>query len=284
MVVSWNSAQVIESCLHSANAAHPTEIVVVDNHSLDQTVSMVRQSFPSVRIIPLAYNSGFAHACNVGVACTQAPYVLFLNDDASLAPSYLTQLWQALEARPDAASATGKLLRPVGAGSAAVIDSAGLELLKFALRPQDRGQGQPDCGQYDQAEDIFGPSGAAALYRRAAFGHSDNGPFDTSFFAYYEDVDLAWRLANLGWRHLYVPTAQARHGRRGPTDKPAPIQARAFINRYRTWIKNEAPLNFAAYAPLALAWELGRLARLGVARPALLRHMARDLAHRWLSF
>lgn len=278
VVVSWNSAGVLEACLRSALAQSPAEVVVVDNASTDSTVARWRHAFPSVRFIPMATNVGFAPGCNVGVACTQSPYVLFLNDDAELQPGYLPTLIHALEARPELASATGKLV--CVRGGQRTIDSAGIELGAYALRPLDRGHGEPDLGQYDAAEDIFGPSGAAALFRRSAFaalGPQEGEPFDARLFAYYEDVDLAWRLNRRGWRHAYVPTAVAHHGRRGPGNKPLAISARAFTNRYRVWRKNETWRGFARYAPLAIPWELVRLARLGRRNPRLLARILIEL-------
>jgi GT2 family glycosyltransferase len=273
VVVAWNSAAAIESCLRAALAAGPAEVVVVDNNSQDTTASLVTQRFPSVRLIPLAENTGFAHGCNVGIACTGAPYVLFLNDDAELTPTYLSVLLATLQAMPQAASAVGKLLR--GPGQPATLDSAGLVLHRYALRPQDRGQGELDRGQYDTPQTLFGPSGAAALYRRRALDSActatDPSPFDAKLFAYYEDVDLAWRLGRQGWTHLYVPTAIAYHGRRGPRHKPRAIAAQAFVNRYRVWRKNEPLGKFLAYAPVALAWEAARLARLCCKNPRLVK-------------
>ena len=74
-------------------------------------------------------------------------------------------------------------------------------------------------------KEAFGPSAAAALYRREAL--EEVGGLDETLFAYYEDVDLAWQLGNRGWRHLYRPEVVARHERRGPDEKPAAIAARA---------------------------------------------------------
>jgi GT2 family glycosyltransferase len=273
VVVSWNSAAAIEGCLRAALAAGPAEILVVDNNSQDTTASLVTKHFPSVRLIPLADNTGFAHGCNVGIACSTAPYVLFLNDDAELTPDYLTTLVTALQVQPRAASAVGKLLR--GHGQPATVDSAGLVLYRCALRPQDRGQGEVDRGQYDTPQSHFGPSGAAALYRRTALQSActatDPSPFDATLFAYYEDVDLAWRLGRQGWTHLYVPAAVAIHGRRGPQQKPRSIAAQAFRNRYRVWRKNEPLGRFIMYAPIALAWEAARLTKLCWRNPHLLK-------------
>jgi GT2 family glycosyltransferase len=268
VVVTWNSAHEVEDCLRSALAEDPAEVVVVDNGSADATAEKVRAEFPAVGIVALAENRGFAAGCNLGLSETKAPYVLFLNADARLAPGYLHVLLAELTSNPRAASATGKLVWE--REGARFIDSAGIELCAWALRPGDRGRGEPDRGQYDRPGEIFGPSATAAVYRRAALSELGPEVFDEDLFAYYEDVDLAWRLRRLGWRHLYVPGAVALHARRGADDKPREIAARAFANRYLVWLKNESLVRFALYAPVALPWEAARLLRRALRQPALL--------------
>src|SRR5690349_12966620 len=97
VVVAWNSGGIIRDCLVSAFAENPSEVIVVDNGSRDDTVAQVRNEFSSARLIALAENRGFAAGSNAGLAATSSPYVLFLNDDAVLRPGYLTMLVQALE-------------------------------------------------------------------------------------------------------------------------------------------------------------------------------------------
>lgn len=268
IVVTWNSAREVAACLDSVLAQDPDEVVVVDNGSIDGTLHLVRERFPDVRLLLLEANRGFSAGCNLGLAGTSAPYVLFLNADATLTPNYLRTLVRALESDSRAASATGKLVYEREGRSH--IDSAGIELCAYALRPLDRGHGEADRGQYDEPGEIFGPSATAALYRRSALEALGGEVFDEDLFAYYEDVDLAWRLRRRGWRHLYVPEAVALHERRGADEKPRAIGARAFANRYLVWLKNESPARFALYAPIALPWEAVRILRRALTRPALL--------------
>ena len=281
VVVSWNSGPALETCLRSALAQQPAEIVVIDNASTDGTRLLLRRQFPQVKTLLQSDNVGFAQGCNLGVAATVAPFVLFLNDDAVLEAGYLATLVAALRAQPSAASAIGKLTCVMN--GVRIIDSAGIELCAYALRPLDRGHGEVDVGQYDTPQDIFGPSGAAALYRRAALSTLADAPFDQNLFAYYEDVDLAWRLRRLGFRHLYVPSALAQHTRRGPAQKPADIAARAFVNRYVVWLKNESWQRFATYAPVALPWESVRLLRIGLRNPRALGRIVKHAAARTAS-
>lgn len=278
VVVTWNSAADISECLASAVAAGAAEIVVVDNGSTDGTVLRVQRDFPHVRVLAQDHNVGFAVGCNIGIAATTAPYVLMLNADARLASDYLQWLLPELEANRRAASAVGKLV--FERGGKRYIDSAGIWLRRYALAPLDRGHRQEDRGQYDKAAVIFGPSAAAAVYRRSALLAVGPEIFDASLFAYYEDVDLAWRLGNHGFCHLYVPAAVAFHERRGPDTKPRPIRARAFVNRYAVFRKNESLWRFATYSLLALPWEGARLLRRGVKEPGFVLEIARQLGKR----
>ncbi len=248
-------------------AQSPSEICIVDNGSVDATVTIVRQQFPTARIIQHSRNLGFAVACNTGIAATRAEFVLCLNDDATLRPGYLATLSAALHQAENAASAVGKLVYMRYGRQ--YIDSAGIEIDFWRMCPLDRGQQKLDVGQYDMPRNIFGPTAAAAMYRRSALAELDDGGFDASLFAYYEDVDMAWRLGRLGWRHLYVPRAVAEHERRGPRNKARPIAARAFTNRYRIWYKNESWRRFCAYAPICVPWEIARIARMTHRDPGL---------------
>lgn len=269
VLVTWNSAAVLPATLGALRPQEHLELVVVDNGSSDQSIRIVRELAPAARIIEQPHNLGFAAGCNLGLRATRGSYVLTLNDDAVLGDGYLHTLVAALEQRPDAASAVGKLVYRNGAGKQC-IDSAGIVLRRRSLAPLDRGHGEVDRGQYDEPCDIFGPSAAAALYRRSALGGLGSPPLDEDLFAYYEDVDLAWRLGRKGWKHLYEPRAVAEHPRRGPDDKPAHIAARAFANRYLVWLKNESVWRFATYAPLAMSWEAARIGRRLFTRPQVL--------------
>jgi GT2 family glycosyltransferase len=286
VIVTWNGRDEIVACLQSALREDPAEIVIVDNGSTDDTLRLVAEVAPSARIVELGHNRGFSAGCNAGIEATRAPYVLFLNSDAVLAAGYVTTLIAALEADSRAASAVGKLV--FEEDGKRFIDSAGIDLRLWAMSPLDRGHGEPDAGQYDRTEEVFGPSAAAALYRREALAGLGEAAFDEELFAYYEDVDLAWRLRRRGWKHLYVPGAVASHPRRGPDAKPAAIAARAFTNRALVWLKNDAWWHLMLWGPFLVAREMLRLGRLAAQRPELLpavsvafRRMPAVVAKRW---
>ena len=271
VIPAWNSASVLPACLRSLDGQGHTELIIIDNASVDGSASLAQELAPHARVISLTENTGFSGASNLGIESSSNDYVLLLNDDAVLRPGYVAGLCATLESEQGAASAVGKLIYEEAGQT--YIDSAGIELCAYALRPGDRGQGQLDRGQYDEPTRVFGASAAAALYRRSALLELGEAPFDPDLFAYYEDVDLAWRLARRGWSHQYVPSVQALHSRRGPDEKPPAIRARAFSNRYVVWAKNETLARFTMYGPLACSWELARLVRRAVVDPELLQEV-----------
>lgn len=275
IIITWNSAEVIEGCLESLRGQGAREIHIIDNGSQDATLEIIARSNLPIVLHQETENKGFSYACNEGLAKTELSYVFYLNDDATLRPGYLETLYNKLENHPGGASAVGKMVYLEHGRQ--FIDSAGIDLGHHALRPLDRGHGEPDIGQYDQPCEIFGPSATATLYRRSSLLALCPRPFDEEFFAYYEDVDLAWRLGRRGYKHFYVPDAVVDHCRRGPDGKPSPLRARAFSNRYLLWAKNENPWRFLSYAPLALSWESVRLVKRLFSDPALLSSVPKTL-------
>ena len=238
-IVTFNSAGDIEECLRSLQrqTLRDFRIRVLDNASADDTLARVRTSGADVIASPT--NTGFSGGHNLLIRGCDSEYVLVLNPDTDLRPDFLDSIVGALDARPDAGSASGKLLRMDNM----TIDSTGMIMLR-SQRHLDRGAGDPDIGQFDKPEDIFGPSGAAALYRRKALEDAAiNGEyFDEDFFAYREDADLAWRLRLLGWTSIYVPGAVAQHRRRVTPERrgqlPKLINYHSVKNRFLLRINN----------------------------------------------
>jgi GT2 family glycosyltransferase len=224
VVVTWNSAAVLPAMLESLAACDPppTELVVVDNASADQSRTAVAEFAGAdrrfaVRAIANETNVGFAAGANQGIAASTQPYVCLLNPDIRLLPGTLAALCGTLDrSAPDLAAVGGKLLRAHGDDlhPTTVIDSTGIVMTGDG-RHFDRGAGETDVGQYDCEEEVFGISGAMVLFRRNVLERSkvDGEIFDEDFFAFREDADLAWRLRGFGYRALYVPSAVAYHRR-----------------------------------------------------------------------
>jgi GT2 family glycosyltransferase len=289
-LVTWNSAAVLDRCLDAVRRQTiPLRLLVVDNRSADGTQSILeRRTSPDERLL-LDRNSGFSAAHNLAIARTSEPFYLCLNPDVFLSDMFLEHLVSALERHERAGAASGKLLRD---GDPPVIDSAGMYMTS-TMRHLDRGAGEPDRGRFDRSEQVFGASGAAALYRRAMLDdvRVAGEVFDEDFFAYREDADLAWRAQLLGWPCLYVPDAVAVHVRRVTPDRrlalPPELNRASVRNRFLLRMKNQTTGNFLKFLLPALwrdlqviAYVILREQRSIPAFVDLVRLMPRTLAKR----
>jgi len=286
VVVTWNSAAWLPGCLRAlaAQTEPPEEIVVVDNASSDGSAEQARRE--GARVLALPANEGFCAANNRGIAATTSPLVLLLNPDTALDPAFLAALAPAFEDR-QVGAACGKLLRWDGR----TLDSAG-QALGWARNPVDRGYGRPDTGRYDRQEEVFSACAAAALYRRGAL-QSVAGPggevLDPRFFAFYEDLDLAWRLRRAGWRIAYRPEARGRHARGATAGDPGvrrrfqallhrtpEVRFHVVKNRWLTLLRNETAPGFLVHLPWILARDAATLGLLAATSPSVLGRLWRE--------
>ncbi len=262
-VVSFNNADTLKKCL--ANLLSQTgvelDVVVFDNASIDESAAIASE-FENVKLIVSKQNIGFAAGANEAFAHCDGPYALFCNPDVFLHPGCLSACVKALE-KSDAniAAAQPKLVQSGKDDQGrSRLDSTGILLSLSNLSPRDRGRGKIDEGQYDGATEIFGPTAACALWRVEALRKCMIGGelFDEDFFAYYEDVDLAWRANNQGFRFLFVPEARAAHDRKDPPFHGTRIDAIAFANRYLLLLKNAHATQIALTLLKTFWWELPR--------------------------
>jgi GT2 family glycosyltransferase len=210
VIPTWNGAHYLGPCLDSLAAqTHPARIIVVDNGSEDGTAELVRDRFPSVTLLALGTNHGFAGAVNAGIAEARqngVEYVALLNNDAVADREWLERLIATGDAHPEAGTVTSKFLLQDGVH----IDSTGDFYSSWGWA-YPRGRDEVDQGQYDAPElrEVFCGSGGASLFRVAML--EAVGPFDEDYFAYLEDQDLGFRAQLMGWRARYEPDARAYH-------------------------------------------------------------------------
>jgi GT2 family glycosyltransferase len=242
-IVTWNAAAEIEACIAAVRAqCHGAlELLVADNASSDGTWDRLERLTDGGERLSFASNQGFARAHNALIARSRGEFYLSLNPDVVLEPDYLASLVAAVRAAPRAGSATGKLRRR---DDPRIIDSTGIVMTRNQ-RHLDRGADRLEAGGPETVEEVFGASGAAALYRRDMLEDVRvmGEYFDEDFFAYREDADLAWRAQLRRWRCLYVPRAQALHGRRVTPERraslPADINRYSVRNRFLLRLKNQ---------------------------------------------
>jgi GT2 family glycosyltransferase len=268
-IVSYNSSRHLETCFSSLQRQTYRNFTISlwDNASTDATARVLEKHPGVLDYVYFSKNNiGFCAAHNRLISSTLSEYVLVLNPDIILEPNFLEILVQKMDEDPSAGSATGKLLRWTDASCGArTMDSAGVYLTKNQ-RHFDRGSDELDVGQYDKDEYVFGASGAAALYRRSMLEDIREGAeyFDESFFAYREDVDLAWRAQWMGWRCRYIPQAIALHERKVLPERraslPSAINMHSFKNRFLLRIKNMDCGTYARFFLPITARDLAALA------------------------
>jgi GT2 family glycosyltransferase len=283
-VVSWNSAAQLGGALDSLLAlregprARLDEVVVVDNASVDGSRDVVRAR-PDVRLVANDRNRGFAGGANQGIAAARAAgsdAFLVCNPDVRLEADYLSVAGEALAADPRRAAVQGRLWRMTGDGEPIerdghrVLDTTGH--LAFTTRLfRNRGEGQPDDGRFDTAGEVFGVSGALALYRLDALDDvaCAGEVYDEDLFAYWEDVDLDWRLQLRGWHAWYAPDARAWHERGGAGPRRSAFVERLnFTNRFLVVLKDDDPVRLARALPGVAATSLLKAGELAVTVPS----------------
>jgi GT2 family glycosyltransferase len=261
VIPSWNSAALLPSCLESIQAQEaPLELLVVDNGSVDGSVEFLREN--GIPHLTLPRNEGFAAAVDLGVAHTEAPFVMPLNADTELEPGCMAKLAAALAADPDLGGVTPRILQVEGDGrdvETARLYSAGMALTADG-RAVETGAGEAHSPAWSRPREVFGVCGAVCLLRRELF--TELGGYERSYFAFYEDVDLNVRARIAGWRLEYVPEAIVWHLGNASWQAEAP-RPNAWNARLvaRNRIVTQAKFMPARALPRILAIELGSLIR-----------------------
>jgi len=263
VIVNYNGRRHLDTCLSAVlrqEIRDGVEIVLVDNASGDGSADYVRANWPEVRLIEARQNLGFAAGNNLGIVAASSRYVVLLNNDTRVRPGWLPALVGVAEGDPTIGAVTSKLVfmdRPCviqNAGSLVLSDGSG----------GDRGTGEEDRGQYDRPEEVFAACGAAVLLNRAML--QDVGLLDTTFFAYYEDTDLSWRMRLAGWRVVYEPTAVVEHVHSGTSIEWSPFFT-FHVDRNRLFmILKNAPLGLVLRVFARFGWLAARFAARNVLR------------------
>ena len=244
-IVTWNADALFERCVESVRQQrHPSvELHIWDNASSADGRDVVARATRESEQTWSSVNVGFAGGHNRLISACRGAYYLCLNPDAVLTPDYVGALVQAMELTPSAGSATGRLLR---LDNPDILDSTGIVMTRDQ-RHLDRGADEVAEGRFETGpEEVFGPSGAAALYRRAMLEDVAVAGeyFDEHFFAYREDADLAWRARLQGWSSIYVPAARAFHRRRVTPERrqdlPPEVNRYSVRNRFLLRMKNQS--------------------------------------------
>ena len=202
IIVSFNTCELLKQCLLSLRQYEPgSEVIVVDNASKDDSVSMVQQEFPEVKLVVLDRNKGFAAANNAGLSLATRDYVVLLNSDTELVDSSLSCCVARLEANPSI-GAVHPLLRGMSGEPQQCVHS--FPTLRSIARQAIGNSAEPETTQ-----ESTWLAGTALVIRKAALDQI--GGLDAGYFIYWEDADLSARLRQNGWDLAIEPSSTVLH-------------------------------------------------------------------------
>ncbi|WP_345083246.1 glycosyltransferase family 2 protein [Nemorincola caseinilytica] len=248
IVVNYNVKYFLEVCLHSvlrATRNKAAEVIVVDNNSTDDSCAMVRERFPTVKLIENKDNKGFSKANNQAVAMAQGQYILFLNPDTVMPEHFFEHTIAYMDAHPEAGALGPRLIDGKGqfapdskksfpSLSVAIFKTTGINKL-FSRSPYINKYYAVHIGERQTAEvDVL--SGCCMLVRRTAMDEA-GGPFDEDYFMYCEDVDLSYRIQKAGYKNIYYPEVDLIHYKGESTRKMTLSYVRIFNEALVTFVK-----------------------------------------------
>jgi len=245
IILNWNGMELLRGCLRSLEPQDrdETEVIVVDNGSTDGSPEAIRTEFPWVKLLLNGTNLGFCQGNNQAIRVAEGDLIVLLNNDAEVAPDFIAKLAEASSMYPSYGMFATRILMYDRRN---VYDSTGLLVYPDGVC-RSRGWLEKDVGQYDTTEEVLGPNGCAAAYRRAML--DDVGLLDERYFAYLEDLDLAMRGQLRGWTCLYLPDVVVYHKKSMTSGYHSAFKA-FLVERNRVWNAVKLfPLRILALSP-----------------------------------
>ncbi len=239
VIVTFNSERFIKPCLDyfSSQDSKEPEVIVIDNGSKDDTVKIISNNYPKVILIRNEDNLGPAKARNQGIEVAKGSWILTLDCDTVPEKDFLSNFHKIREnLSPDIGIIQPKILQY----DKKTIYSTGV-FLSWLRKFYDIGRGEIDNGQFEEQKFVFAACSAAAFYRRNMLDRikEKSGFFDENFFFLVEDIDLAWRARNRGYKTLYYPKAVCYHRGNSSGVNKRFRQYLSLRNRYLLLQKND---------------------------------------------
>lgn len=244
VILNWNGKSFLEKFLpivikYSSGA----QIIVADNQSSDDSVSFLKQQFPDVRVIINPSNDGFARGYNLALKQVQAEYYVLLNSDVEVTKNWIEPIIAMMDANMKIAACQPKILDYTNRTKFEYAGAAGGFIDKYGY-PFCRGRIfnvlEEDKEQYNTAKEVFWATGACMFVRAEAFWKV--GGFDDDYFAHMEEIDVCWRMKNIGYQIYVEPQSVIYHVGGGTLNKLSPRKTFLnFRNNLITLTKNAAP-------------------------------------------
>lgn len=215
VILNWNGCEMLRSFLPSVvrfSQAYDTAVYVADNRSTDNSIEMLRHEFPSVRLILLEENHGFADGYNLALKQVAAEYVVLLNSDVEVTEHWLAPLVAYMDAHPEVAACQPKIRSWRQKDKFEYAGAAGGFIDRYGYpycRGRIMGVVETDNAQYDTVLPIFWATGAALFIRLEDYWQA--GGLDGRFFAHMEEIDLCWRLRSRGRQLVCIPRSVVYH-------------------------------------------------------------------------
>lgn len=226
IILNWNGKDMLNRFLPSViehSTTEDTEIYVADNGSEDDSIDFVKQNFPTVKILDLKENNGFAKGYNIAIKQIEAEYVVLLNSDVEVTKKWLEPLLSFMEKNENVAACQPKILSYHDKSSFEYAGASGGFIDRYGY-PFCRGRIfdclEKDEGQYDNAIPIFWATGAALFIRRDEY--ISCGGLDDTFFAHMEEIDLCWRIKARGKEIYCLPSSKVYHVGGGTLSSDSP--------------------------------------------------------------
>ncbi|GIV28411.1 MAG: glycosyl transferase family 2 [Bacteroidia bacterium] len=240
-ILNYNGLSLLQHYLPIVTQHHqPKDIYIIDNCSTDECVSWIQKHYPEIHIIQNTENLGFAKGYNEGLKHIQADYYVLMNNDIRTTPNWLEPIIQWMELHPEVAVTMPKLLDDKTPEKFEYAGACGgfIDILGY---PFCRGRIflslEKDENQYDNIQEIFWATGACMVIKSKIFW--EVGGFDDDFFAHMEEIDLCWRIKNIGYKIFVLPFSSVYHLGGGTLNKTNPQKTYLnFRNSLLTLIKN----------------------------------------------
>ena len=282
VIVSWNTARLLENCLVSIRANPPNlafETWVVDNASTDGSPLMLREKYPQVNLVENRENGGFARANNQAIRRCTGKYILLLNPDTVVAAGTLQALINFLDKHPGAGAVGAKILNPDGSLQISSHPRPTLSRELWRLFHLDSfspyAMYSPAKWETDQPQEVDLVAGSCLLLRKEVL--DDVGLLDEDYFIYTEEVDLCYRIQHAGWRIYWVPEAEVVHFG-GQSTQQVPTEM--FLHLYHSNIKYfRKHYGWLAAQNYKLILRLAILSRLLMALFVIFEHSSRRQRH-----
>lgn len=215
VILNWNGCELMRLFLPSVLACTPSciaDVIVADNASTDNSIQLLKESFPAVKVIQLDKNYGFAGGYNRALKQIEAKYVVLLNSDVEVTPGWLDAPVAALDADINLAAVQPKLLAERNRLFFEYAGASGGFLDKYGY-PFCRGRifsvVEADNAQYNSEKELLWATGACLIIRKDVY--MEAGGLDDRFFAHQEEIDLCWRLKCRGYRIVCMPQSVVYH-------------------------------------------------------------------------